>query len=334
MKSIKHCLTIAFTLLFTAINAQTFEFDGLQYSIIDSETKDVEVTKNIKQHSANIIIPETVNYEGVTYTVKFIGAGAFGYNNQITSVSLPGSIEIIRKRAFMDCNGLTSINLPENLKTIYEKAFSGCTRLTSIRIPKSVTGIKPDAFNYCFSLDSITVEEGNTVYDSRSNCNAIILTQLSGLMIGSNKTVIPDGIEIIGNGAFSGRQKLTNIVIPKSVTTIESHAFYSCTNLQSISLPENIDYINEGTFMGCTKLQSINIPEKVTAIASAAFEGCLSLKSIVIPKNVTQIEPNILKGCTSLESIVVDPDNKFFDSRDNCNAIISKANNDLLILIT
>ena len=105
-------------------------------------------------------------------------------------------------------------------------------------IPDSVTQIGANAFSGCSSLQSIVVSEGNTIYDSRNNCNAIIETESNILVAGCSQTVIPDSVTQIGKEAFCRCSSLQSIVIPDSVTRIEGRAFYHCSSLQSIVIPK------------------------------------------------------------------------------------------------
>ena len=84
----------------------------------------------------------------------------------------------------------------------------------------SVTSIGDDAFYNCSGLTSIVVEEGNSYYDSRENCNALIETSSNTLVAGCQNTVIPNSVTAIGGSAFSGCSSLTSIEIPNSVTAI------------------------------------------------------------------------------------------------------------------
>ena len=69
----------------------------------------------------------------------------------------------------------------------------------------------------------------------------------------------------------------------------------------------------------------------MTSIGSEAFWGCSGLTSITLPASVTSIAGDAFGGCSSLTSIKVDKENKYYDSRNNCNAIIAKESNTLVI---
>ncbi|MBQ7634302.1 MAG: leucine-rich repeat domain-containing protein, partial [Bacteroidaceae bacterium] len=213
-----------------------------------------------------------------------IGYGAFWNCTGLTSITIPSSVTGIGERAFEGCTGLTSITIPSSVTSIGDLAFDGCTGLTSITIPSSVTSIGNYAFAYCTGLTSIKVEAGNTKYDSRDNCNAIIATASNTLVAGCKTTTIPSSVTSIGNDAFSGCKGLTSITIPESVTSIGKYAFNNCTGLTSITIPSSVTSIGERAFYGCKGLTSLTIPSSVTSIGEYAFAYCTGLTSITACK--------------------------------------------------
>ena len=78
------------------------------------------------EYSGNVVIPESVTYNGKTYSVTSIGGSAFE-----------------------KCSGLTSITIPNSVTSIGQWAFYGCSGLTSVTIPNSVTSIGVGAFQIC-----------------------------------------------------------------------------------------------------------------------------------------------------------------------------------------
>ena len=263
-------------------------------------------------------------------SVTSIGSSAFSGCTGLTSITIPDSITIINREtffgcadltsviipntvtkisyaAFSNCSGLTNITIPNSVTIIENYAFSNCSGLTSITIPNGVISIGYYAFGRCSGLTSIRVDENNTVYDSRDNCNAVIEKDTNKLVFGCKNTTIPNSVTSIGNSAFDG-----------------------CTGLTSVTIPDSVTEIGVSTFRECIGLTSVTIPNSVTKIGRMAFYECVGLTNITIPNSVTDIDNEAFCKCTELANIVVDENNTVYDSRDNCNAVIEKNTNKLV----
>ena len=201
-------------------------------------------------------------------------------------------------------NGKGVITFDGDITNIGNSAFYGCGDLTSITIPNSVTSIGYTSFTNCSSLNSIIVKEGNTVYDSRGNCNAIIETATNTLIVGCKNTTVPNTVTYIGMTAFAECKSLTSITIPNSVIGIEEAAFAECSSLTSVTVGNNTNTIGTSAFYGCYALTSVTLGNGVTTILEFAFEGCSSLTSITIPSNVADIEEAAFLNCQNLTSII------------------------------
>lgn len=224
-------------------------------------------------------------------------------SSNIESITIPNSVKSIGGFAFQRCTNLSSVTIGSSVEVIGERAFQGCSSLTSITIPRSVNSVIMGAFSGCSSLASIVVEDGNTFYDSREGCNAIIQKSNNTLVEGCMNTIIPNDVSTIGTIAFSGRSGLKSITIPNSVSVIETGAFYECTNLATVTLGNRVKSIFNYAFFGCNNLKSINLPEGLETIGELAFDDCFSLTSITIPSSVKAIESACFAHCNSLTSI-------------------------------
>ena len=158
----------------------------------------------------------------------------------------------------MDCTGLQSISIPNSVTIIRIRAFFGCTGLSSIIIPQSVSDIGMSVFSYCSAIRSVIVESGNSIYDSRENCQAIIESSTNKLLFGCINTTIPSSVVSIGENCFEG-SSITSITIPENIKEIGSGAFYECLNLTSVSIPNTVTCIEGATFGNCSKLENITI---------------------------------------------------------------------------
>ena len=295
-------LTLLFTLMPLMASADSVEIDGICYNLV-SKAKMAEVTNNSGNYSGAIIIPEKVTYDGKEYSVTSIGEYAF-YSCTDLTVTIPNSVTNIGSSAFRGCSGLTSVTIGNSVTSIGDYVFGWCTGLTSVTIPNSVTSIGDGAFSGCTDLTFINVEEGNTKYDSRENCNAIIETSSNTLIAGCKNSTIPGSVASIGDYAFESCSGLTSITIPNSVASIGDYAFESCSGLTSITIPSCVTSIGEGAFQHCS-LTSITIPNSVTSIGEYAFSFCTGLTSVTIPNSVTSIGNSAFNRCSGLTSITI-----------------------------
>ena len=205
----KSLLLLVAALTTLVASAQTkVEINGIWYNLV-SKAKQAEVTfkgdsyyEYDDEYSGSIIIPATVTYEGVNYSVTSIGECAFMYCYSLTSITLPESVTSIGDGAFEHCESLTSITLPEGLTSIGKQAFCSCSSLTSINIPEGVTMLEKGVFQSCSNLTSV---------------------------------ILPEGVTTIEYVAFVYCYSLTSITLPASVTSIGFQAFAFCFSLTSIT---------------------------------------------------------------------------------------------------
>lgn len=123
---------------------------------------------------------------------------------------------------------------------------------------------------------------------------------------------------------------LTSFTIPESVKSIGERSFGGCGSLTSITIPESVMSIGKGAFES-SGLTAITIPNNVTSIEENTFSFCESLTSINIPNSVMNIGSYAFTGCRNLAAIVVGSQNKNYDSRNDCNAIIETSSNTLIV---
>ena len=268
-------------------------------------------------------------------SVAYIGDRAFEYCSSLSSLEIPGSTLYIGDRAFQYCNALerlvvdpenpiydsrdncnaiietktnkllqaiNSTTIPETVAIIDSFAFQG-TQIESLKIPASLRHIESYGLCDMEKLAYIEVDEAHNLYDSRDNCNAIIITGSNTLMFGCINTVIPTTVTSIYPGAFNG-SGITSLTIPNNVKYIDVCAFEECKQLKTITLPEGLYKINYATFRD-SGLEHIVIPQSVRTIDSHAFAFCRNLKSIVLPDKIKVLKEQVLANTSSLDSLVI-----------------------------
>ena len=161
MKTFRFFLTGIFLLCCSVMQAEVI--DGINYSLSSSSSsKTASVVSGTEAYSGDIVIPETVEYNGVTYSVTSIWGSAFRDCSGLTSVVIPNSVTSIGNYAFSGCSGLTSVVIPNSVTSIGNYAFHDCSGLTSVVIPNSVTSIGDFACQYCSGLTSVVISNSVT----------------------------------------------------------------------------------------------------------------------------------------------------------------------------
>ena len=229
---------------------ETFTSGDFEYALLDDGT--AEITK-YGGNADVLTLPDALDGHAVTA----IGDYAFYECYKLTSATIPDSVTSIGDGAFCQCWYLTSVTIPDSVTSIGDWAFSFCHSLTSVTIPDSVTSIGANPFAHCSSLTLIAVSPDHPVLavidgvlfskaDKRLVCYPYAFT--------ASSYSVPQGVESIGDSAFSGCYELTSVAIPDSVTFIGKAAFSGCVWLKSVTIPDSVTSIGDIAFLGCESL--------------------------------------------------------------------------------
>ncbi len=267
--------------------AQTFTVGNLNYSVNDDGVS-VTVTGHVDGQNATgeLVIPESVEYDGNSFVVSLIGENAFSECAGITSLTIGNSITEIRDRAFYNCDGLEgSLSIGNSVVLLYFSVFADCDNITSITIPSSVLYIAPVAFYGCDNL--------NSVYFNATNCYPFAeggWGGMSGNWIANcpslTNIIIGEGVVNIPAYFASNCTTLTgSLTIPNSVVTIGEKAFYNCSGFTgSLTIPNSVTNIESNAFYGCTGLSdNLTLGQSLTSIGNSAFyNACENLSTFTI----------------------------------------------------
>ena len=174
-----------------------------------------------------------------------------------------------------------------NVVGISEKAFCR-TGIKSVSLPLSITYVSSQAFAWCRDLVEVKAlnicEIGNRAF---MGCD-----KLSNVSFGNK-------LEYIGDKAFAYCPSLTSVALPNSLKALGSSAFEGCANLCRICLSDNLSIIESGTFYACGSLCKVILPSKLEFINEYAFAYCSSIQEINIPTK-TVINREAFFECNNL----------------------------------
>lgn len=265
-------------------------------------------SKEEGSYSGNVVIPESVKFEGKTYAVTGIYPLAFIYSKDLKSVYIPKTVTKSYP-CFMGCSSLTkvevsgenpaltaegnvlytkdkkaiitvpplmakgSFKVADGVETLSSVAFGGCGEMTSVILPKSLTQIIDNSsFVGCDKLTSIDVAPGNEIYESLDGCLVERGTKaLACVPPGmTGEFTVPSAIEVINEWAFFKCNNLTKIIVPETVTKVSAGAFEDCLKLTTIDI--NVSGINDSDIgnivNSCPGLQNINIGSNCKNLSS------------------------------------------------------------------
>ena len=206
-----------------------------------------------------------------------------------------------------------SLNIPSALDgytvtSIGDRAFSFSITLTKVTIPDSVTAIEANPFLRCENLKTISV---SAEHPYLSTIDGVLFSKPDKRLIcypcafDASEYAIPQGIQIIGDYAFSECGSLTDATIPDSVTSIGNLAFEGCSNLTAVTIPDSVTSIGDLAFSGCESLTAVTVPDSVTSIGYGAFICCYSLTAVTIPDSVTSIGDWAFAACASMTAVTI-----------------------------
>jgi len=331
MKRFLVSLVLSFVVL--ASKAINFTVDGIYYYTIDSIRVAVGVDSewdavNSKMvyhyYTGSLTIPSSVTYNEKTYKVTSVYLWGC---SELTSITLPSTLEEIAEGGFADCSQLTQITLPESLKKIGGFAFQSCDNIKEITIPASVREIGQDAF----TLSGI---EKFVIKDLAAWCG---VKKAGGFISSTTKVflndkeikdlVVPDGVTIIEPNTFNGFKSIETVYIPADVDSIGDNAFLGCTNISkvtthdvaswcgirfgntmilqngSIMFLSNPVCISRNLYIGNEQLTELNIPEGVKEIGFSAFERCLGITKVTFPSTLKKVGADAFYNCTDIQIV-------------------------------
>ena len=304
------------------LKAFEFEVNGVNYKSNYPDETTVSVTGCDREISGELVIPDCVDYNGVSYNVTAISRYAFGSNHKFTSVIIGDNVISIGESAFKNSD-VTYIRIGKSLEDVGGDAFAfwnkvhvdfHCKKIgdswfdwrkhnstaKKITMGDEVEEIGDDAFNNCKGLDDLEI--GKNV--RRIGKYAFYFTNIKNL-------VVPDNVRVIDDCAFAD-VPLETLVLGNSLDSIGAEAFEGGGDrnhhnfIETLTIPSSVTYIGELAFRGCERLKTIIIKEgQPLTIGERAFTYCQELSSVYIPNSAIEIREEAFRYCTKLTSVSI-----------------------------
>ena len=304
-----------------SVFAYNVEIDSVCYSLNAAGEAMVTYRNSsaaINSCKVHVVIPATIEVNGVECPVTSIGQNAFRGCSMLRSITIPSSVKSVGNNAFQDCDSLSSIAFPDSVTTIGNLAFSGCEALGSVILPKCLRSISNSLFLNCSALTSIVVPDSVVSIGSSafSGCTSLVSITIptNTTSIGNNAFLktpyyenFADGVVYIGTMLYAYKGDMpanTSVIIKEGTTCINDYAFSNKNELVSVTIPNSVVTIGNSAFRGCSSLGNIVLPNSVTTIGNSAFSNCSGITSITIPYNVSNLNSSVFSGCGNLTSIV------------------------------
>ena len=259
-------------------------------------------------------------------TVTKIDNEALKGNDNIVSITIPGSVKDIGNNAFEGCTKLERVIFTNPEKTsenliIRLSAFQNCKKLTECEIPARAYQVVGNIFKDCTSLTEIKVNANNPYYFAQDGVlfgPALVNYQpqyedaytLQSYPAGREGAyTIPSSvngktIDQIWTSGFEGAASLTDITIPASIGRLGTAAFEN-TGLTHVTIPDTVQQVDPAVFQNCTKLVSVKLPARLAEIDQYMFANCISLQHVDMPDSITKINIYAFHNCTSLTSLAL-----------------------------
>lgn len=259
-------------------------------------------------------------------TVTKIDNEALKGNDNIVSITIPGSVKDIGNNAFEGCTKLERVIFTNPEKTsknliIRLSAFQNCKKLTECEIPARAYQVVGNIFKGCTSLTEVKVNAANPYYFTQDGVlfgpalveyepqydDAYALQSYPAGRQGAYtipSKVNGKKIDQIWTSGFEDASGLTGISIPSSIGRLGTAAFEG-TGLTNVVIPDTVQQVDPAVFQNCTKLVSVKLPAELAEIDQYMFANCTSLQYVDMPDSITKINIYAFHNCTSLTSLAL-----------------------------
>ena len=331
-------------ILFEKVEAYNFISDGLYYNITSSASKTVGVTykdTSYNSYSGDVIVPETITYNGMVYTVESIEAKAFYDCSELKSIKLPETITRINDNAFFECVGLDSIVIPKNVSYLGTSALHfkyGAVKVIMKSItPPTISSADAGSFNGAHQTIYVPKGTGHTYKNTTGWDKLFIIdgdyptvVSIPNLQAGQLETEIlkqVDYLDLVNELIVGGDLNEADLAVIKNRMPNLNHIDLGKVNISSlpeayfkgrwfmrkIVLPNKLTKLPTSLLNNCYVLNSIAMAEGVIEIGDSAFYNCYQLPEVKIPTSVENIGKYAFYNCNKIADITLSDNVKNID---------------------
>ena len=221
---------------------------------------------------AKVLIAYPAKKIGESYDVpegvELIGHKAFSHCVSLGNVAFPEGLQTIGDFAFRGCSLLTEATFPESLQTIGDFAFHLCESLTEATFREGLHTIGDSAFSGC-NLDVVKLPSTLKTIGADWECSGFEIPEnnahfrtIDGVLFDKEAKVLI---------VYPAKKAGESYDVPEGVESIGDEAFSHCVSLGSVTLPEGLQTIGNWAFNRCDSLTDVAFPESLRSIGIEAF---------------------------------------------------------------
>jgi hypothetical protein len=303
----------------------TFRVDHEDGNWFEPLVKSVQIGEGVIAIGAWAFADQRINFVSLSYTLRTMAMGAFAYQNDLTAVTFPRTLESIGTWAFA-WSGLQSVHIPASVSLISNEAFAGCPVSDFTVASGNPTYIADDGIIYftnmttliaypagnpriAFSVPYMTRVIGAYAFQETYNLESVDLARISSIeergfdsAHSIKHFVFPATLQHVGFRALANMTALESVQLPDSVLTIGDECFYACDSLSWVSLPNSARHCPDGLVFGCLSLTDVFLGNSMKSIGVGPFDRAPKLIDIFVPDSVDTLEPGALRN-SDLQSI-------------------------------
>lgn len=222
--------------------------------------------------------------------VEDVGNYAFINCVGATSIDLGSSLKTLGVGAFTGCALVTEIEFPDTAVSIGAEAFATCTALSSVKLGSGLQQIGAYAFygtDIMEKAETFLSIDGWVIYYKEKYNDKIQKITKAGTPLPEGTYGIADsafgdsdeimevdlsGVKYIGAGAFSGCEKLFNVICNNSLLVINDGAFAFCVMLSDVALGNtSLNTMGNNVFQGCRLITDMELPSTLKTMGAYCY---------------------------------------------------------------